>query len=119
MVLRGQDNNILTHVGFVVLIALAARNAILIVEFAKQLKDRGMDRFAAAVGASAELRQTPGTAVFSGMIGGHRLRPLLHARVLCGMPMAGDAVRSAASGARGAGIADGVGGSFTRVRQSW
>jgi hydrophobe/amphiphile efflux-1 (HAE1) family protein len=97
VVLRGQDNNILTQVGFVVLIALAAKNAILIVEFARQLEDQGRDRFAAAVeaarlrlrpilmtsfafifgvvplvwaiGAGAELRQTLGTAVFSGMIG--------------------------------------------------
>jgi multidrug efflux pump subunit AcrB len=97
VVLRGFDNNILTQVGFVVLIGLAAKNAILIVEFAKQLEDQGMDRFAAAVeaarlrlrpivmtslafvfgvlplvwavGAGAELRQTLGTAVFSGMIG--------------------------------------------------
>ena len=97
VVLRGQDNNILTQVGFVVLIGLAAKNAILIVEFAKQLEDAGRDRFAAAVeaahlrlrpilmtsfafilgvtplvwsvGAGAELRQTLGTAVFSGMIG--------------------------------------------------
>ena len=95
--LRGQDNNILTQVGFVVLIGLAAKNAILIVEFARQLEDRGLDRLAAAVeaarlrlrpilmtslafifgviplvwalGAGAELRQTLGTAVFSGMIG--------------------------------------------------
>ncbi len=97
VVLRGMDNNLLTQVGFIVLIGLAAKNAILIVEFAKQLEDRGNDRFAAAVeaahlrfrpilmtslafilgvtplvwavGAGAELRQTLGTAVFSGMIG--------------------------------------------------
>jgi hydrophobe/amphiphile efflux-1 (HAE1) family protein len=97
VILRGQDNNILTQVGFVVLIGLAAKNAILIVEFAKQLEDDGRDRFAAAVeaarlrlrpilmtsfafifgvvplvwavGAGAELRQALGTAVFFGMIG--------------------------------------------------
>jgi hydrophobe/amphiphile efflux-1 (HAE1) family protein len=97
VLLRGQDNNILTQVGFVVLIGLAAKNAILIVEFARQLEDQGRDRFAAAVeaarlrlrpilmtslafifgvvplvwatGAGAELRQALGTTVFAGMIG--------------------------------------------------
>ena len=97
VILRGHDNNILTQVGFIVLIGLAAKNAILIVEFAKQLEDQGRDRRTAAieaarlrlrpilmtslafifgvvplvwaVGAGAELRQTLGTAVFAGMIG--------------------------------------------------
>ena len=48
VLLRGQDDNILTQVGFVVLIGLAAKNAILIVEFAKQIEDQGRNRFAAA-----------------------------------------------------------------------
>jgi HAE1 family hydrophobic/amphiphilic exporter-1 len=95
--LRGMDNNVLTQIGFVVLVGLAAKNAILIVEFAKQLEDRGMDRFQAAIeaahlrlrpilmtafsfilgvvplviasGPGAEMRRSIGTAVFAGMIG--------------------------------------------------
>jgi multidrug efflux pump len=50
--LVGSDNNIFTQIGLIVLIALAAKNAILIVEFAKQLQDEGMPRFEAIVTAS-------------------------------------------------------------------
>ena len=95
--LRGLDRNILVEIGLVVLVGLAAKNAILIVEFAKQAEERGASRFEAAVdaartrlrpilmtslafilgvvplvfasGAGAEMRQSLGTAVFSGMIG--------------------------------------------------
>ncbi|MDA8563687.1 multidrug efflux RND transporter permease subunit [Mariniblastus sp.] len=95
--LRGMDNNLLTQIGFVVLIALACKNAILIVEFAKTLEDEGKSRFEAAVeacrlrlrailmtafsfilgtlpllmstGAGSEMRRALGTAVFSGMLG--------------------------------------------------
>ncbi|HZC34103.1 MAG TPA: efflux RND transporter permease subunit, partial [Chthoniobacterales bacterium] len=95
--LRSMDNNIFTQIGFVVLVGLACKNAILIVEFAKQQMDAGRDRMDAAVeaarlrlrpilmtsfaftlgvlplvvavGPGAEMRQAIGTAVFSGMIG--------------------------------------------------
>ena len=96
--LRDMDNNIFTQIGFVVLVGLACKNAILIVEFAKQIQDRdGVDRFKAAVeasklrlrpilmtsfafilgvlplvissGAGYEMRQALGTAVFFGMLG--------------------------------------------------
>ena len=97
LLLRGMDVNILAQIGFVVLIGLAAKNAILIVEFARQNEEHGEDRFQAATeaarvrlrpilmtsfafilgvlplviatGAGAEMRQSLGTAVFYGMIG--------------------------------------------------
>lgn len=49
--MRGMDNNILTQIGFIVLVGLACKNAILIVEFAKAEEDAGKDRFQAAVDA--------------------------------------------------------------------
>lgn len=95
--LRGLDNNILVQIGLIVLISLAAKNAILIVEFARQAQDEGVTAVEAAItacklrlrpiimtafafilgvvplmiaeGPGAELRQSLGTAVFSGMLG--------------------------------------------------
>ena len=95
--IRGLDRNILVEIGLVVLVGLAAKNAILIVEFAKQAEEEGKTRFEAAVeaartrlrpilmtslafilgvvplvlaeGAGAEMRQSLGTAVFAGMLG--------------------------------------------------
>ena len=91
------DINIFTQIGFVVLIGLASKNAILIVEFAKARRDEGVDRRSATLhacelrlrpimmtsfafilgvvplvvahGAGAEMRRALGTAVFSGMLG--------------------------------------------------
>ncbi len=91
------DINIFTQVGFVVLIGLACKNAILIVEFAKKQRENGVPRYEAtlqacalrlrpiimtsfafilgvvplllAEGAGSEMRRTLGTAVFSGMLG--------------------------------------------------
>ncbi|WP_262270563.1 efflux RND transporter permease subunit [Microvirga yunnanensis] len=97
VMIRGQDNNILTQIGLVVLVGLAAKNAILIVEFAKQAEQEGKTPMAAVVeacrlrlrpilmtafafilgvvplviatGPGAEMRQALGTAVFAGMLG--------------------------------------------------
>jgi multidrug efflux pump len=96
--LRGMDNNIFAQIGFVVLIGLAAKNAVLIVEFAKQQREHhganrreaginaaklrlrpilmtsfafilGVVPLVVAKGAGHEMRQQLGTAVFSGMLG--------------------------------------------------
>lgn len=93
----GGDNNIFTQIALIVLVALACKNAILMVEFAKELKDNGQDTLSAILeacrlrlrpilmtsiaftagviplmigtGAGAEMRQAMGIAVFSGMVG--------------------------------------------------
>jgi multidrug efflux pump subunit AcrB len=95
--LAGSDINVFTQIGFVVLVGLASKNAILIVEFAKQRQEEGVDVRAATIeasrlrlrpilmtsfafilgvvplvlaqGAGAEMRQALGLAVFSGMLG--------------------------------------------------
>jgi len=97
LILRGLPVDVLAQVGFIVLVGLAAKNAILIVEFARRAEAEGADRFAAAIeaartrlrpilmtsfafifgvvplvvatGAGAEMRISLGTAVFAGMIG--------------------------------------------------
>lgn len=95
--MRSMENNILTQIGFIVLIGLACKNAILIVEFAKAEEENGKDRFQAATdacrmrlrpilmtafsfilgvvpllvatGAGFEMRRVLGTAAFGGMLG--------------------------------------------------
>ena len=97
VLIYGGDNNIFTQIGLIVLVGLATKNAILIVEFAKELQDKGLDALSAikqasklrlrpilmtsiafimgvlpmviSTGAGAEMRQALGVAVFSGMIG--------------------------------------------------
>ncbi len=95
--IRGMDNNVYTQIGIVLIIALASKNAILIVEFARELRNAGQERFATprskrrgmrfrpilmtsfafilgvvplviATGAGAAGQQALGTAVFGGMI---------------------------------------------------
>lgn len=95
--LRGLGNSLMAQIGFVVLIGLACKNSILIVEMAKQFQQEGLSRYDAIVRASAvrlrailmtsfafilgvvplafssgygsELRQAVGTTVFAGMLG--------------------------------------------------
>ena len=95
--IAGEDINIFTQIGFVVLVGLASKNAILIVEFAKHKRDSGEGRYQSAIeastlrlrpiimtsfafilgvlplltghGAGSEMRRTLGTTVFSGMLG--------------------------------------------------
>ncbi|WP_339770651.1 multidrug efflux RND transporter permease subunit [uncultured Paraglaciecola sp.] len=97
VLIAGGDNNIFTQIGFIVLVGLATKNAILIVEFAKDLQDQGKTAREAileagrlrlrpilmtsiafimgvvpmvlSTGPGAEMRQAMGVAVFSGMIG--------------------------------------------------
>ncbi|MBD9425548.1 efflux RND transporter permease subunit [Pseudomonas sp. PDM15] len=97
VILAGGDNNVFTQIGLIVLVGLACKNAILIVEFAKEKQEEGLDRMAAVLeacrlrlrpilmtsiafimgvvplvlssGAGAEMRHAMGVAVFSGMIG--------------------------------------------------
>jgi multidrug efflux pump len=94
---EGSDNNIFTQIGLMVLVGLACKNAILIVEFARELELEGKETVEAAIeaarlrlrpilmtsfafimgvvplviseGAGAEMRHAMGLAVFSGMIG--------------------------------------------------
>ncbi|AZF53046.1 Multidrug efflux system, inner membrane proton/drug antiporter (RND type) MexF [Pseudomonas sp. R4-34-07] len=97
VIISGGDNNIFTQIGLIVLVGLACKNAILIVEFAKDKQQEGLDPLAAVLeacrlrlrpilmtsfafimgvvplvlssGAGAEMRHAMGVAVFSGMIG--------------------------------------------------
>ena len=97
VILAKLDVNIFTQIGFVVLVGLACKNAILIVEYAKRQAEQGKERHEATLaacklrlrpimmtslafilgvvplvvstGAGAEMRRTLGTAVFAGMLG--------------------------------------------------
>ena len=75
--LQGGDNNIFTQIGFLVLVGLASKNAILIVEFAKHLQEQGRDRVAAVLEA-ARLRLRPIVMTSIAFIMG--VLPLVHRR---------------------------------------
>ncbi len=108
--IMGQDINILTQIGFVVLVGLAAKNAILIVEFARDIEQEGRPQLEAVIeacrlrirpilmtsfafilgvlplvtssGSGSEMRQAVGVAVFFGMNRRDAVRPGVHADLL-------------------------------------
>ena len=110
--LSGGDNNIFTQIGLIVLVGLACKNAILIVEFARKREQEGASTWDAVVeacrlrlrpilmtsiafiagvvplvlstGAGSEMRNAMGVAVFSGNARRHDLRPAADPRLLLG-----------------------------------
>ena len=113
--LSGGDNNIFTQISLFVLMGLATKNAILIVEFARELEEHGRGIIQAALeasrlrlrpilmtsfsfimgvlpmavstGAGAEMRNAMGIAVFSGMLGCDIFWPVFHTSLLCGLAL--------------------------------